>query len=90
MTVVTRGLRDRLERIEARYEEVGRLMSDPEVTSDRQRLRDLGREHADLSAVVELIALLRELHGLSLKEAIKMAAKLTGQAKSSLYKQAHL
>jgi len=60
MTVVTRGLRDRLERIEARYEEVGRLMSDPEVTSDRQRLRDLGREHADLSAVVELIALLRK------------------------------
>jgi len=35
-------------------------MSDPEVTSDRQRLRDLGREHADLSAVVELIALLRK------------------------------
>jgi len=60
MTVVTRGLRDRLERIEARYEEVGRLMSDPEVTSDRQRLRDLGREHADLSAAVELIALLRK------------------------------
>ena len=38
----------------------------------------------------ELLEMLQTLHGLSLKEAIKMAAKLTGQPKSALYKQVHL
>lgn len=37
----------------------------------------------------ELLKILQELHGLSLKEAIKMAAELTGARKSAVYKQAH-
>lgn len=37
----------------------------------------------------ELLKLLQELHGLSLKEAIKMASQLTGEPKSAVYKQAH-
>jgi len=37
----------------------------------------------------ELLKLLQETHGLSLKEAIKMAAQLTGSPKSAVYKQAH-
>jgi len=31
-----------------RYEELGRMMADPEVLSDVERLRDLAREHSDL------------------------------------------
>lgn len=37
----------------------------------------------------ELLTLLQELHGLSLKEAIKLAAKLKNLPKSAVYKQAH-
>jgi 16S rRNA C1402 (ribose-2'-O) methylase RsmI len=37
----------------------------------------------------ELLTLLQELHGISLKEAIKLAAKLKGLPKSAVYKQAH-
>ncbi|MBS0625751.1 MAG: 16S rRNA (cytidine(1402)-2'-O)-methyltransferase [Verrucomicrobia bacterium] len=37
----------------------------------------------------ELLELLQELHGLSLKEAIKLAAKLKNLPKSAVYKQAH-
>jgi 16S rRNA (cytidine1402-2'-O)-methyltransferase len=37
----------------------------------------------------ELVQMLQELHGLSLKEAIKMAARLSGTAKSEVYKIIH-
>ena len=37
----------------------------------------------------ELLRLLQELHGISLKEAIKKAAKLTDRPKSEVYKRAH-
>ncbi len=37
----------------------------------------------------ELLELLQELHGISLKEAIKLAAKLKHLPKSAVYKQAH-
>lgn len=37
----------------------------------------------------EMIVLLQELHGLSLKEAIKLSAKIEGIPKSKLYKQVH-
>ena len=59
MTVLGSGLRGRLARIEERYEEIGRLLSDPAVVSDRDRLRELGKEHAQLAPVVGLVADLR-------------------------------
>ena len=37
----------------------------------------------------ELLEMLQELHGISLKEAIKLAAKLKNLPKSAVYKQAH-
>ncbi len=57
---LTRGLRDRLAQIEQRYEEIGRLMSDPTIVSDRNRMRDLGRERAQLEPVISTIALVRQ------------------------------
>ncbi len=59
MTELTAGLRHRLEQVEARYNELGRLMSDPETTSDRARLRAVGREYAALEPVVATVRLLR-------------------------------
>ncbi|HYV02843.1 MAG TPA: PCRF domain-containing protein, partial [Actinomycetota bacterium] len=45
-------MRERLDRIETRYEELTRELSRPEVASDLARLRDLGRKRAELEEVV--------------------------------------
>ncbi|MBM4434251.1 MAG: peptide chain release factor 1 [Chloroflexi bacterium] len=52
-------MRDRLAQIEQRYEEIGRLMSDPAVVGDRDKMRELGREHASLGPAIGKIAELR-------------------------------
>ena len=46
---------ERLAEIEARFEEVNHLLSDPEVISDHRRLADLGRERSQLESTVNLI-----------------------------------
>ena len=46
------SIRQRLEQVAARYEEVGLLLSDPSVFSDQDRFRDLSREYAQLEPVV--------------------------------------
>jgi len=59
MTTLSAGLRDRLGQIEARHDELGKAMSDPGVTGDRDRLRAVGQEYAQLDAVVDTIRRLR-------------------------------
>ena len=59
MTTLSAGLRDRLGQIEARHDELGKAMSDPSVTGDRDRLRAVGQEYAQLDAVVDTIRRLR-------------------------------
>ena len=56
---LTPGLRRRLEAVEARYEELERKVSDPETTSDRNRIREVGQELSALAPIVETI---RALH----------------------------
>ena len=60
-------LRDRLEEVVARFREVDRELTDPEVLRDADRLRELGRERSELEPVVEaaheLDALISELEG---------------------------
>jgi peptide chain release factor 1 len=51
---------DRLEGIEARYDALTRELSDPEVASDPVRLRDLGKQHAELHEVVQTHRAYRE------------------------------
>jgi peptide chain release factor 1 len=46
-------MRDKLEGIEARYEELNRLLSDPAVVSDLNKLRDYGQERSELQELVE-------------------------------------
>jgi peptide chain release factor 1 len=43
---------DRFEEIEHRFEELNRELSSPEVASDPSRLRDLGKQHAELEEIV--------------------------------------
>jgi peptide chain release factor 1 len=45
-------MHERLDEIEARYEELTRELARPEVASDPSRLRDLGRQHAELQGIV--------------------------------------
>jgi peptide chain release factor 1 len=77
------GVEDRLADIESRYEQVQAEMASPEVTSDPDRLRDLGRTYAELADVVapyrELRSVLEQLH-----EARTMAAE-DGDAELSSY-----
>ncbi|QJA05807.1 peptide chain release factor 1 [Thermosulfurimonas marina] len=43
----------RLAEVERRYEELSRLLSDPETLEDRKRYAELAREHAELEGIVE-------------------------------------
>jgi peptide chain release factor 1 len=43
---------DRFDEIEHRFEELNRELSSPEVASDLSRLRDLGKQHAELEEIV--------------------------------------
>lgn len=45
---------ERLREIQARYEELMRLLSDPDVVSDPKKLQDLSRERAGLDEIVRL------------------------------------
>ncbi|MGH2709905.1 MAG: peptide chain release factor 1, partial [Actinomycetota bacterium] len=45
-------MKERLEQIEARHEELTQELSKPEVASDLSRLRELGREHSELEEIV--------------------------------------
>lgn len=45
-------LRERLDEVEAGYEELTRQLSSPDVAADPSRLRDLGRRHSELQEIV--------------------------------------
>ena len=44
---------DRLEQLEARYEELGRQMSDPTLVNDQENYRKVAKAHRDIEPVVE-------------------------------------
>ena len=46
---------DKLEGIEEKYEELSRLISDPEIISDQSKWQKLVKEHAELEEIVVVI-----------------------------------
>ena len=60
MTELSAKLRGRLAQIEERHDELGRSMSDPNVTGNRDTLRSVGQEYAQLEAIVDTIRRLRD------------------------------
>ena len=48
-------MKEKLKKLKARYEELGMLLSDPAVASDRDRYRELSRERAQLEEIVAAI-----------------------------------
>src|SRR5699024_3583959 len=45
---------DKLQSVEDRYEKLNELLSDPEVVSDTDKLRDYSREQSQISETVEV------------------------------------
>ena len=52
----------RLEDLEQRLAEVGALLSSQEAAADMDRFRQLGREHAELTEVIEHFQVWRQAH----------------------------
>ncbi len=46
-------MQDKLEHVEQRYEELNNLLADPAVMSDRERYRELTKEHFELEPIVQ-------------------------------------
>jgi peptide chain release factor 1 len=45
---------DRLEKVRHRYDELTKLLSDPEIVSDKDRFRQLSKEHSDLTPLMKV------------------------------------
>jgi peptide chain release factor 1 len=52
---------DRLEQIEARYEELGQQLSDPKIVNDQENYRKVSKAHRDLEPTVEKFREYRKL-----------------------------
>ena len=65
---------DRLEQVSSRYEEIGLLLSQPEVFSDQNRFRDLSVEYSQLEPLVKSWESLREVQ-VSIEEARQMLSE---------------
>ena len=48
-------LLDKLAAVEARYEELDRMLADPAVLANRQQMQKLSKEHADLRELIEAL-----------------------------------
>ncbi|MEA3345685.1 MAG: peptide chain release factor 1 [Chloroflexota bacterium] len=57
------GVRERLELIERRYEELNRLLADPEVATDYHLVKEYGQEQAELEPLVQKIHLYQQAEG---------------------------
>lgn len=54
------GVRQRLELLEQRYEELNRLLADPEVAADYLRVREYAQEQAELGPLVQRLHLYQQ------------------------------
>lgn len=52
---------DKLEAIQARFEEVGRLIVQPEVVSDQKQFKQLSKEYSDLKEIVDAFEVYSEV-----------------------------
>jgi peptide chain release factor 1 len=52
---------DRLEQLEARYEDLGRQLADPEIISDQQKYQKAAKQHRDLESIVDKFRQYREV-----------------------------
>lgn len=67
-------MKERIEEIERRFDEISSLLADPQVIADPKRLREVSREHSQLSETAEAIARVRRLTA-ELADAREVAAE---------------
>ena len=48
--------------VEARYEELDRMLADPAVLANRQQMQKLSKEHSDLREVVDMFRQYRDVN----------------------------
>jgi peptide chain release factor 1 len=53
---------DRLDQLEARYEELGLQLSDPNIVNDQENYRKVSKQHRDMEPTVEKFREYRKLH----------------------------
>jgi peptide chain release factor 1 len=70
---------DRLEQLEARYEELGRQMSDPTLVNDQENFRKVAKAHRDMEPVVEKFRAYRKI-----RDGIAEAKAMLGDADSDV------
>lgn len=97
-------MRDRLEEVVERYEQVGQMLSDPTIIRDRDQFSKLSREHKDLTEIVATFraykkvveeiegnqAIIREGEDDELVEMAQMELKALQQESEALEKQLHI
>lgn len=52
---------DRLEKVRERYEEITRLLSEPDIASNQERMRELSKEHSDLTPLIKVYNVYRKI-----------------------------
>lgn len=57
---------ERLEQIEARYQDLSQQMADPEVLGDHEKYQKIAKQHRELEPVVEKFREYRQVKTLSL------------------------
>jgi peptide chain release factor 1 len=77
---------ERLEQSEQRFEELNRLLGDPEVLADYERLQELGREQSSLQDLVAKFREFRRVEG-ELADAVSLRKETTDEEMASLVEQ---
>lgn len=79
---------EQLAKVEQRFEELNKKLADPAVASDQKQLRELGKEHRELTPVVDAYRALRKLKadlaGNKEMLAAESDAELLGMAKEEI------
>ena len=76
---------DRLEQLEARYEELGRQMSDPTLVNDQENYRKVAKAHRDMEPVVEKFREYRKIRdGIAEAKAMLADAEMREMAQAEL------
>ncbi|MBW4037475.1 MAG: peptide chain release factor 1 [Acidobacteria bacterium] len=76
---------DRLDQVEARYEDLGAQLSDPKIVNDQENYRKVAKQHRDMEPAVEKFREYRKL-----RDAIADAKAMLGEADAEMREMAQM
>ena len=82
---ISDGMIQKLDKIEARCNEVGQLLSMPENISDQEKFKALSKEHSDLMPICEIYSVYKK-HKSDFEDCESMAAALFGTELMKMYR----